>query len=62
MSIAIAYEVLLAMQVQYTMFYAVAAVCAARGSIIALQNLGLLVRLGQHVDQATRLESTVLTS
>ena len=62
MSIAIAYEVLLAMQVQYTMFYAVAAVCAARGSIIALQNLGPLVRLGQHVDQATRLESTVLTS
>jgi enediyne biosynthesis protein E5 len=62
MSIAIAYEVLLAMQVQYTMFYAVGAVCAARGSIIALQNVNVLARLGQPLARATRLESTALTS
>ena len=41
------YEVLLAMQVQYTMFYAVGAVCALRGTIIALQNVGVLARLDQ---------------
>lgn len=48
-SIAVAYELLLAMQVQYTMFYAVAAVCALRGLIIALQNVGVLAHRDQPV-------------
>ena len=62
LSITIAYEVLLAMQVQYTMFYAVGAACAGRGSIIALQNMGVLMRLDQPASQARPLQSTVLTS
>ena len=61
-SIAIAYEVLLALQVQYTMFYAVGAVCALRGSIIALQNMGVLAHLEQPAPLPRPVESAPIAS
>jgi hypothetical protein len=61
-SIAIAYELLLAMQVQYTMFYAVGAVCAARGLIIVLQNAGVLAHLEQPAQLPRPVQSTPVAS
>jgi hypothetical protein len=61
-SIAIAYEVLLAMQVQYTMFYAVGTVCALRGTIIALQNIGVLAHFDQPAPLPRPVESTQIAS
>ena len=57
-SIALAYEVLLAMHVQYTMFYAVAAVCGMRGLFISLSNLGLLSSGEPSPGFRPRIEST----
>ncbi len=61
-SIAIAYELLLAMQVQYTMFYAVGAVCALRGTIIALENVGVLAHLEQPAPLPRLVESSPVAS
>jgi hypothetical protein len=62
LSIAVAYELLLAMQVQYTMFYAVGAVCAIRGSIIALQNVGVLAHLDQPAPLPRQAEPASIAS
>jgi enediyne biosynthesis protein E5 len=58
-SIALAYAVLLALQVQYTMFYSVAFVCGARGLIIALKNVGVLATASQ---PAQAIESRAITT
>ena len=61
-SIALAYQVLLGLHLQYTMFYAVAVVCGARGVIIAAENWGLLSSPQAAPGLRTSIGSTTMTS